>query len=150
VGVLIFGQLESVYRSATVVANICVYASITETHPIAIIVPAEPALKKLADAIGVQGHGIGDLVYDERIQQEVLKQLQAVGRKASFAGIEIIAGVVLADEEWTPQNVDPGADFPEFSADSKQNMITATLKLNRRGIFERYRKTIETAYAKNK
>lgn len=102
------------YRSATVVANICVYASITETHPIAIIVPAEPALKKLADTIGVQGHGIGDLVYDERIQQEVLKQLQAVGRKASFAGIEIIAGVVLADEEWTPQNVDPGAIFPDL------------------------------------
>jgi long-chain acyl-CoA synthetase len=29
-------------------------------------------------------------------------------------------------------------------------MITATLKLNRRGIFERYQKAIETAYAKNK
>ncbi|KAE9381137.1 acetyl-CoA synthetase-like protein [Stipitochalara longipes BDJ] len=127
-------KLESVYRSATVVANICVYASVTETHPIAIIVPAEPALKKLADAIGVKGHGIGDLVYDERIQQEVLKQLQAVGRKASLIGIEIITGVVLADEEWTPQN----------------NMVTATTKLNRRGIFERYRKAIETAYAKNK
>jgi long-chain acyl-CoA synthetase len=94
-----------VYRSATVVANICVYASITETHPIALIVPAEPALKKLADTIGVEGHGIGDLVYDERIQQEVLKQLQAVGRKAQLAGIEIIVGVVLVDEEWTPQNV---------------------------------------------
>ena len=100
------------YRSATVVANICVYASITETHPIAIIVPAEPALKKLADAIGVQGHGIGDLVYNERIQQEVLKQLQAVGRKAGLAGIEIITGVVLADEEWTPQNVSLGLFHP--------------------------------------
>ena len=62
-------------------------------------------MKKLADTIGVQGHGIGDLVYDEKIQREVLKQLQAVGRKASLAGIEIITGVVLADEEWTPQNV---------------------------------------------
>ena len=100
------------YRSATVVANICVYASITETHPIAIIVPAEPALKKLADTIGVQGHGIGDLVYNERIQQEVLKQLQAVGRKAGLAGIEIITGVVLADEEWTPQNVSLGLFHP--------------------------------------
>jgi long-chain acyl-CoA synthetase len=138
-----------VYRSATVVANICVYASITETHPIAIIVPAEPALKKLADAIGVQGHGIGDLVYNERIQQEVLKQLQAVGRKAGLAGIEIITGVVLADEEWTPQNVSLSFLHP-FHADCKQNMVTATTKLNRRGIFERYRKAIETAYSKNK
>jgi long-chain acyl-CoA synthetase len=106
-----------VYRSATVVANICVYASITETHPIAIIVPAEPALKKLADTIGVNGHGIGDLVYNEKIQQEVLKQLQAVGRKAGLAGIEIITGVVLADEEWTPQNVRLGPFSLLYSTD---------------------------------
>jgi len=97
-----------------VVANICIYASTTETHPIAIIVPAEPALKKLADAIGVTGHGIGDLVYDERIQQEVLKQLQAVGRKGGLAGIEIITGVALADEEWTPQNVRNPLSCPPF------------------------------------
>jgi long-chain acyl-CoA synthetase len=69
-------------------------------------------LKKLADAIGVQGHGIGDLAYNERIQQEVLKQLQAVGRKAGLAGIEVITGVVLADEEWTPQNVNPSLFHP--------------------------------------
>lgn len=67
--------------------------------------PAEPALKKLAEAIGVQGHGIGDLVHHEQIQQEVLKQLQAIGKKSGLASIEIIVGVVLSDEEWTPQNV---------------------------------------------
>jgi len=54
-------KLESVYRSATIVANICVYASLTETNPVAIIVPAEPALIALASSIGVEGHGIGDL-----------------------------------------------------------------------------------------
>ena len=93
------------YRSATVVANICVYASIEETNPIAIIVPAEPALIKLADTIGVEGHGIGDLVHDARIQGAILKEMQAIGRKAGLASMEIISGVVLADEEWTPQNV---------------------------------------------
>jgi long-chain acyl-CoA synthetase len=72
------------------VANICIYASITQTHPLAIIVPAEPALKKLAESIGVEGHGIGDLAHNKAVQREVLRQLQ---------------GVVLADEEWTPQNV---------------------------------------------
>jgi long-chain acyl-CoA synthetase len=97
--------LESKYRSASVVANICVYASTSETYPIAIIVPAEQVLKKLADTLGVKCHGIGDLVHDERIKQEVLKQLQAVGRRSGLIGIEIIAAVVLVDEEWTPQNV---------------------------------------------
>jgi len=98
-------KLESVYRSATVVANICVYASITETNPVAIIVPAEPALIKLASSIGVSGHGLGDLVHDEKVQLEVLKQMQVAGKRAGLAGMETIVGVVLSDEEWTPQNV---------------------------------------------
>lgn len=87
------------------VANICVYASITETNPVAIIVPAETALKKLADTIGVEGHGIGDLVHDRRVQSEVLKQMQVVGKRAGLSSMEIIVGVILSDEEWTPQNV---------------------------------------------
>lgn len=29
-------------------------------------------------------------------------------------------------------------------------MVTATTKLNRRGIFEKYRKAVETAYSKGK
>lgn len=101
------------YRSATVVANICVYASIDETNPIAIIVPAEPALKKLADSIGVQGHGIGDLVHDPRVQSAILKEMQAVGKRAGLSSMEIISGVILADEEWTPQNVSFLADCPD-------------------------------------
>lgn len=69
------------------------------------IVPAELALLKLAASLEVEGHGIGDLVHNKAIQAEVLRQLQAVGKKAGFAGMEIIVGVVLADEEWTPANV---------------------------------------------
>ncbi len=35
----------------------------------------------------------------------VLKELQDAGRKGGLSGIEIIDGVVMADEEWTAQNV---------------------------------------------
>lgn len=69
------------------------------------IVPAEPALKKLAESLGVEGHGIEDLVHNEKIQQEVLKQMQVVGKRAGLASMEMIVGVILSDEEWTPQNV---------------------------------------------
>lgn len=98
-------KLESVYRSTTVVANICVYADEQKTKPIALIVPAEPALKKLAESIGVQGNGIEDLVHNKNVQNAVLKELQANGKAGGLSGIEIIEGVVLADEEWTPANV---------------------------------------------
>ena len=98
-------QLESIYRSADVVANICVYAKLDKAKPIAIIVPAEPALKKLAAEHDIEGNGLEDLAHNGKLQGHVLSLLQAAGRKGGLAGIEIIEGVVLADEEWNPQNV---------------------------------------------
>lgn len=98
-------KLEAVYRAATVVANICVYADEQKTKPVAIIVPAEPALRKLAESIGVDGQGIEDLAHNEKVQNAVLKELQQAGRQGGLSGIEIIEGVIVADDEWTPQNV---------------------------------------------
>lgn len=98
-------KLESIYRAATVVANICVYADQQKSKPIAIIVPAEPALKKLAEVNGIQGSNLEDLVHDKKLQNLVMKELQAVGRAGGLSGIEIIDGVVLSAEEWTPANV---------------------------------------------
>ncbi|KAL2061787.1 hypothetical protein VTL71DRAFT_7165 [Oculimacula yallundae] len=126
-------KLESVYRAATVVANICVYADQQRTKPVAIIVPAEPALKKLAEKIGVQGSGIEDLVHNQKIQDAVLKELQQAGRAGGLSGIELIEGAVLADEEWTPQN----------------NMVTSAQKLNRKLILQTYKKQVDAAYSRN-
>lgn len=98
-------KLESVYRSAPIVANICVYAAEDQMKPVAIIVPAEPALKKIAQENGVEGDHLEELVHNEKLNQVALKQLQSAGQKGGLASFEIIAGVVLADEEWTPQNV---------------------------------------------
>ena len=98
-------KLESVYRAAHVVANICVYADDSKAKPIAIIVPAEPALKKLAASIGVNDGSIEELVHNKKLNAAVLKEMQQAGRMGGLSGIEIIEGVVLSDEEWTPQNV---------------------------------------------
>ena len=95
-------KLESIYRSAPIVANICDYSAADRSKPIAIIVPAEPALKKVAEEQGVSGD---DLVHNKKINAAVLKQLQTAGQKGGLAGFEIVEGVALADEEWTPQNV---------------------------------------------
>jgi long-chain acyl-CoA synthetase len=53
----------------------------------------------------VQGDHLEELVHDKKLNSAVLKQLQDAGRKGGLAGFETIEGVVLADEEWTPQNV---------------------------------------------
>ncbi|KAM3419944.1 hypothetical protein BST61_g3263 [Cercospora zeina] len=123
-------KLESVYRSTKVVQNICVYAAQDKNKPIAIVVPAEPALKQLASDNGIEGNGLEDLCHNKKINNLVLKAMQDTGRKGGLAGIEIIEGVVLADEEWTPQN----------------QLVTSAQKLNRKGIMEKYQKEIKTAY----
>lgn len=104
-GLLTTPQLESIYRSVTVVANICIYAAPDKHKPIAIIVPAEPALKKLAGDLGLQGEHLEELIHEPKLNSAVLKQMQDAGRKGGLASFEILDGVVLADEEWNPQNV---------------------------------------------
>lgn len=98
-------KLESVYRSCPVVGNICVYAAEDQDKPIAIIVPVEATLKKIASENGIEGDTLETLVHNEKLQRLVLQQLQGSGRAGGLRGIEIINGVVLSDEEWTPQNV---------------------------------------------
>ncbi|KAK1981098.1 AMP-binding enzyme [Colletotrichum cereale] len=123
-------KLESIYRAAAVVANICVYADAKQAKPIAIIVPAEPALIKLAESIGVKGNNLEELVHDKKLQSAVLKELQNAGRSGGLSGIEIVEGVVMSDEEWTPQN----------------DLVTAAQKLQRKKILEKYKNEVAKAY----
>lgn len=67
--------------------------------------PTEKPLQDVAKDVGVAGEHIEELVHDDKVIAAVLKQVQDAGKKAGLAGIEIIAGIVLAGEEWTPQNV---------------------------------------------
>lgn len=98
-------KLESAYRTSPLVGNICVFAAQDQAKPIAIIVPVEAQLKKLAAANGIKGEHLEEMVHDKKLNSLVLKEVQKAGREVGLAGIEIIDGVVLADEEWTPQNV---------------------------------------------
>ena len=62
---------------------------------------------KLAKDNGIEGHGLEDLVHNEKLNGIVLREMQQAGKDGGLAGIEIIDGVVMADEEWTAANVSP-------------------------------------------
>ena len=85
-------------------ANICVYASPERVKSIAIIVPVEPALLQLAKENGITDEGAA-LYQSKKMQSVVLKELQSKGRAGGLVSMEIIDHVILAEEEWTPQNV---------------------------------------------
>lgn len=84
--------------------NICIFADQQKVKPVAIISPMEPALKKLAKDNGIVGE-LESIVRDDKLQALVLKDLLAIGKRGGLAGQELIEGVVLTDEEWTPQTV---------------------------------------------
>lgn len=67
--------------------------------------PVEKVLQQMAKDNGIAGEHIEELVHDEKLNSIVLKHVQEAGKKSGLAGIEIIEGIVLAEEEWTPQNV---------------------------------------------
>lgn len=104
-------KLESVYRSSKAVQNIMVHGDSEHPRPIAVVLVNEPAVKAIASEVGVNPDEAG-LLKDKKVIDAVLKDLLAQGKGAGLTGLETIAGVVLTDEEWTPQNVSIPLSFP--------------------------------------
>ncbi|PHH90773.1 hypothetical protein CDD83_2702 [Cordyceps sp. RAO-2017] len=122
-------KVESVYRGAQTVANVMVHADSEHNRPIAVIMPNEKVLQEKAKELGVDEH---DMHHDAKVRAAVLKDLQLTGKRAGLSGMEIVAGVVITDEEWTPPS----------------GLVTATQKLNRKAIRERFKKEIEQCLKK--
>jgi long-chain acyl-CoA synthetase len=87
--------------------SICVYADPNRYKPIAIVVPAEATLSKFAVAKGLapEDTSLESLVDNEKIVEAVYAELISVGKRGGLNGIELIQGLVLVPEEWTPENV---------------------------------------------
>lgn len=123
-------KLESVYRSARAVQNIMVHGDSEHPRPIAVIFVNEPVIKDIAKELGVEVKLDHELMSNAAVKDAVLKDLLAQGKGAGLTGLETVCGVVLTDEEWTPQN----------------GLVTATQKINRRAVREKYQKEIEKAF----
>ncbi|OAQ73928.1 fatty acid activator Faa4 [Pochonia chlamydosporia 170] len=116
-------KVESIYRGAQTVSNVMIHADAEHSRPIAVIMPNEKVLVDRAKDLGVDEH---DMHTNPKVRDAVLKDLQATGRRAGLSSMEIVCGVVLTDEEWTPPS----------------GLVTATQKLNRRVIRDRFKKEI--------
>ena len=84
----------------------------------------------MAGQNGIEGGDLEELSQNKKLNTIVLKELQNAGRQGGLAGIEIIDGVVMADEEWTSAN----------------GLTTAAQKINRKAILSKYQKEVDKAY----
>ncbi|KAJ5637372.1 long-chain fatty acid-CoA ligase [Penicillium lividum] len=98
-------KLEAVYITSPLVANICIYAAEDQIKPVAIIVPLEAALLKLASENNIRGCDFASLFDKNKLNLIILKEIQQTGRQGQLAPFEIIDGKVLDKDEWNPQNV---------------------------------------------
>lgn len=129
-------KLESIYRSNSIVTNICVYADQNKVKPIAIVIPGEPALKSLLKDEKIYSESellskeLAVLCQDKKVISAVHNSLLATGKSQGLKGIELIQNVVLVDDEWTPQN----------------GFVTSAQKLQRRKILKAYQDKVDAAY----
>lgn len=95
-------KVESIYRGAQTVGNVMIHADADHSRPIAVIMPNEKVLIEKAKELGVDEH---DMHTNAKVRDMVLKDLQTTGRRSGLSSMEIVCGVVITDEEWTPASV---------------------------------------------
>ena len=76
-------------------------------RPIAIAVPAETAVRQFAmtKGLAIPDTSLELLVKDSRVIMAVFGELLSVAKRAGLTRMEWIQGLVLVEEEWTPENV---------------------------------------------
>ncbi|KAK0519237.1 long-chain fatty acid-CoA ligase [Tilletia horrida] len=98
-------RLESTYKSSNLVANICVYASQDAKQPMAIIFPREDNLRSelkdgsIVSAAEAKDADLEELCKNDKIRALILKNVNAVGKKAGFKSLEQLQTVLLTPEE---------------------------------------------------
>ncbi|KAG2039421.1 long-chain-fatty-acid-CoA-ligase [Suillus americanus] len=126
-------QLESTYKSCYLVANICVYADAEAKQPVGIIIPHEANLRQALEAKSNPADArtqLSDLCTNKVVQDLILKECNAIGKKNSFKSMEILEAVILTSEEWTPES----------------GLVTAAQKVQRSKVAKKFEKEIKAAY----
>lgn len=127
-------QLESVYKSCNLVANLCVYASAEAKQPIAIIIPHELNLRHALEGAKLNGVDstapLADLCANKAVQQLILKETNAVGKKNGFKHMETLEAVILTADEWMPES----------------GLVTAAQKVQRTKVAKHFEREIKDIY----
>ena len=111
-------------------ANICVYADAEAKQPIGIIVPHDVNLRHSLEAksiaVDTTAH-LSDLCASKAVQDLVLKECNAIGKKNGFKAMEIMEAVILTPDEWTPES----------------GLVTAAQKVQRSKVAKKFEKEIK-------
>jgi len=125
------GKVESQLKTHPLVENICVYADSFQSHTVAIMVPIQNSLIKLAQELGKASMDYESLCKDNEMIQAVLKTLAMHGKKCSLEKFEMPTKITLSPEIWTPES----------------GLVTAAFKLKRKCIQALFQPSIDEMYS---
>jgi long-chain acyl-CoA synthetase len=113
------------YKTSHYVANVCVHATSESQKPIIIILPHEAHLKEALAAnanLPAPDTDMHKLCENPAVREFYLRDMQAIAKKNGLKSIEIVQGVVLTPEEWTPES----------------GLVTAAQKVQRKAVERKY------------
>ncbi|CCD70738.1 long-chain-fatty-acid--CoA ligase [Caenorhabditis elegans] len=123
-------KVECALLNCPIVDNICVYGSGMEDSVVALVVPNQKHLEKIAEAEGVSTSEMKTMCEDKKVIAAYKKQLEEHAKKSKLSRSEIPAAIHLCPEIWTPDT----------------GLLTEALKLKRKPIQMAYQKTLDDLY----
>ncbi|KAF1799260.1 hypothetical protein FB192DRAFT_1395759 [Mucor lusitanicus] len=124
-------KLESIYKSNTLVENMCVCAESLYPKPVGLLVPVEGPLRKFLAEHGVENEDYAALCASKEARKVVLQAMQEQAKKSGLRGAEIIADVWICKDLWTPE----------------MGLLTAAQKLKRKDVNKAYEEQLKDMFS---
>jgi len=122
------GRVETVLRCSGLVENVCVYGEPRERSLVGLVVPDNNKMKQLA--AGMDLDPSENLYENLRLKEEFLRLLTDHSRESGLMKYELVSNILLLPDTWSPET----------------GMVTATFKLRRKIIEDRYRHQLRQLY----
>ncbi|RQM21134.1 hypothetical protein B5M09_006513, partial [Aphanomyces astaci] len=125
-------KIENILITSPYVAQPFVYGDSLHSVVVAIVVPDEAELAKLAASLGVASTSFESLCANPEVVAEVLKSLAVLSKKGKLYGFETIKALKLVPEPFSVEN----------------DLMTPTFKLKRNEAKKKFLHDIDALYAK--
>ncbi|OQR74849.1 long-chain-fatty-acid--CoA ligase 4-like [Tropilaelaps mercedesae] len=124
------GKIEAELKTCPLVENICVYGNSFHTYLVALVLPNEMVLMKIADRLRKTSHPVTDLCNDPDVIREATREIIKHAQKCQLQKMETPIKVKLCPEQWLPDT----------------GLVTAALKIRRKKIADFYQRDIAMMY----
>jgi len=126
-------KLENVLIKSKYVQQIFVHGESLESYLIAVVIPKKEACIDFLKSkeINATKDNVHEHFNNKDLKEEIVKDMDKLGRSCDFKGFEVIKKVHLSDEPFTIDN----------------NLLTPTMKLKRNEAKQAYLKELNALYA---